>query len=291
MKHILRAQTTSTLLRCLALALLVGNMFSASPALAQIVCHNNKDERITTMDARDCVAKDDPVRMAADRAKKLSVNFRTPTREYVRIEGQWQIFVESNMAAADPEKTAKATRKLQLALSEILASLPTHSHRMVQGLKFFLMWGEESPLGGLKSGMRAVRDGGHPGLPTFDPAWKNAIIIYSTRNFLGLDKVWTNGALVHEISHSWQLAHWPVDDARFMQPWRAAKSAELYRGVIDYKGNIVLTGYALTNQLEYFAELSTIYFVGGNYHPFDKAGLKKYDPAGYQMVENVWGIQ
>ncbi len=36
------------------------------------------------------------------------------------------------------------------------------------------------------------------------------------------------------------------------------------------------------------AELSAIYFVGGNYYPYDRAQLKKYDPVGYKMVEDLW---
>jgi hypothetical protein len=276
-----------------AIALLSGTVLGAPQALAaqQIICHDVNNQRIETTDPSVCVAKDDPRRMAADRAKKVSVDFRNPKREYLRIEGQWQIFVERDMAQADPALTAKASQKLQQALSAILARMPAHSRPMIEELKYFLMWGEESPLGGMKSGMRAVKDGGHASVPTFDPAWKNAVVIYSARNLMSLDQVWAHGALTHEISHACHLAHWSADHGAITQPWLSAKDGNLYRNVADYKGKTILTGYALANQREYFAELSAMYFVGGNYHPFDKAGLKKYDPAGYQMVEKAWGIQ
>jgi hypothetical protein len=32
-----------------------------------------------------------------------------------------------------------------------------------------------------------------------------------------------------------------------------------------------------------------MYFVGGNYAPFDRAGLSRYDKAGEQMVSSLWG--
>jgi hypothetical protein len=31
-----------------------------------------------------------------------------------------------------------------------------------------------------------------------------------------------------------------------------------------------------------------MYFVGGNYFPFDRAGLAVYDPVGESMVRTLW---
>jgi len=48
--------------------------------------------------------------------------------------------------------------------------------------------------------------------------------------------------------------------------------------------------YAAQNQLEYFAELSAMYFVGCNYPPANRSELKAYDPAGYDMIERYWDV-
>ena len=48
--------------------------------------------------------------------------------------------------------------------------------------------------------------------------------------------------------------------------------------------------YAAQNHLEYFAELSAMYFGGANYFPRDRAGLKAYDPEGYAIIRKLWGI-
>lgn len=71
---------------------------------------------------------------------------------------------------------------------------------------------------------------------------------------------------------------------------RKAQDQKLYQNVRDTKGRILSMAYACRNQLEYFAELSAMYFVGGNYLPFDKQGLQSYDPIGYAMVEQAWGL-
>ncbi|MGP0068554.1 MAG: hypothetical protein ACLQGP_33765 [Isosphaeraceae bacterium] len=49
--------------------------------------------------------------------------------------------------------------------------------------------------------------------------------------------------------------------------------------------------YAITNQLEYFAELSCMYFVQCNSKPSDRAQLKDYDPVGYAMIRKMWCVE
>lgn len=46
--------------------------------------------------------------------------------------------------------------------------------------------------------------------------------------------------------------------------------------------------YALTNQMEYFSELTECYFGLNDFYPFDHEELKEYDSAGYEMMAKVW---
>ena len=46
--------------------------------------------------------------------------------------------------------------------------------------------------------------------------------------------------------------------------------------------------YALTNDREYFAELSKIYHLSNNHYPFSVADLKDYDPQGYKAIEDAF---
>lgn len=80
--------------------------------------------------------------------------------------------------------------------------------------------------------------------------------------------------------------HAPIVDA-----YNAAKASGLYLRVKNDKGGLIAKAYATHNQLEYFAELSAIYFVGGNYYPFDRARLIRYDPVGTQMLRRLWGTK
>ena len=66
--------------------------------------------------------------------------------------------------------------------------------------------------------------------------------------------------------------------------------AGLYQVVREKDEDTHLPNYAAQNHLEYFAELTAMYFAGANYFPYDRAGLKEYDPAGYALVQKLWSI-
>jgi len=269
---------------CLAIT-----QFPASAAEA-LRCTDENGKTIYTDSAAKCAGQVQKFQ-GHESATTGKANFSSPRRSYQTIPGDWKILVEQDMAAADPKLTAAASNKLQQALTEILGKLPVASHPHVKSLNFYLMWGEKSPKGGEKSGMRAVKQVDPLRLPLYDPAWKDAVIIYSATNLMSLDELWTKKTLSHEIGHTWHLRDWPVKHPEVTDAFQAAKLAGLYKNVETYQGKMLDSAYALTNEREYFAELTAMYFMGSTYYPYDKAGLKKYDARGYQMIEQYWGIR
>jgi hypothetical protein len=226
---------------------------------------------------------------AAPTEGKSTTDFSDTRRAYTRLPGDFDIRYETGMASADPKLADASVRKLTTTLKEIIAVLPAHTRAEFQATTYFVMWGARSPYGGLKSGMRYVTRGSRN--PLYDPRWQGGIIIYSAENFLYLDALWSKKALTHEMAHAWHLLHWKPKDPAILGPWDGAIARGLYRNVQDYKGQTIADAYARHNQLEYFAELSAAYFVGINYLPFDRKGLQAYDPAGYRMVEALWGVR
>jgi hypothetical protein len=47
--------------------------------------------------------------------------------------------------------------------------------------------------------------------------------------------------------------------------------------------------YATTDPKEYFAETSEAYFGKNDFYPFTREELKRFDPVGFQLMEQVWG--
>ena len=60
---------------------------------------------------------------------------------------------------------------------------------------------------------------------------------------------------------------------------------------MDYKNRLKSKAYAIKNNLEYFAELSAMYFVGGDYYPYEREELTLYDPDGVKMVKKLWDVR
>ena len=49
--------------------------------------------------------------------------------------------------------------------------------------------------------------------------------------------------------------------------------------------------YAATNPREYFAETTEAFFGVNDYFPFHRQQLKEYDPAGYEVIRDAWGVK
>ena len=238
-----------------------------------------------------CLAADEaPSPQAAARAIRDGVNFRQPARSYVTLPSTWHLHVEKSLVEHQPERARSAVAKLEAALALVFKSLPDRPAATLASLDIYLLWGKNSPEGGRDSGMSYVRKGEPDRHPHLDPRWEHAVIIYSADNLLHLDDLWTHKALMHELAHAWHLSQWPEKHPPILDAWRHSQDQKRYQNVRDTKGRTLGVAYACKNQLEYFAELSAIYFVGGNYQPFDRQGLQTYDPVGYAMIEQAWGL-
>lgn len=98
--------------------------------------------------------------------------------------------------------------------------------------------------------------------------------------------------VLHELAHAWQDRESAAGYGNEVvkRAYESAKASGKYEKV-RYVGGGEKKHYALTNPMEYFAECSEAYFGKNDFQPFDRAELKTFDPAGYEMVEKVWGVR
>ncbi len=219
---------------------------------------------------------------------KHKVNYRVPYREYIHEQGQWDVYVGSSLRTGNKGLYDSSLIKINKVLNDIFSILPANATEKLSGLKFFILRGENSSLGGRKNSMSYIRKGETNNYSYLDRRWEQALVIYSADNLKYLDELWSKKAMMHELAHAWHIANWPEKHSPIHAAWQNARDSGLFLNVQDVKGKTLKSAYARTNQSEYFAELSAIYFVGGNYYPYDRAQLKKYDPVGYKMVEDIW---
>ena len=194
---------------------------------------------------------------------KHKVDYCTPRREYYRAGNTWNIYLEQALADENQAYADKALHKLERSLEEIIVKLPPNSARQLKKLNIYLMKGEKSGVG--EGGMSYIRPGEAKNYHYLDPRWQHAIVVYSAKTLLYLDDMWTKKALMHELAHAWHISNWPQRHPPIYNAYLDIKSKGLYKNINDYKGREIEVAYALKNQMEYFADLSAIYFVGGNY--------------------------
>lgn len=94
--------------------------------------------------------------------------------------------------------------------------------------------------------------------------------------------------VLHELAHAYHDQVLSFEDPEVIKVYDAAKEKKLYDEVLLYTGRRV-KHYALTNHKEYFAETTEAYFGVNDFYPFVRAELKEHDPAGFALMESVWG--
>ena len=102
--------------------------------------------------------------------------------------------------------------------------------------------------------------------------------------------------LLHEMAHSWHGAVVAGRSVNSCIENAYERNKSRYRDVESFWGGIVDRGsfgrvsnpYLTTNEAEYFAELSVLYFLGESYYPYHKAELFRHDPEGYRVVVGAW---
>ncbi|MDX1964698.1 MAG: hypothetical protein SFX18_16230 [Pirellulales bacterium] len=220
------------------------------------------------------------------------VNYADPPRDYDTVKAaEWTIHVERQLLTDAPEFAKEAQERLEKNLAVVFKLLPADSRDRLKNLEFYLMYGPKARGGGRDNGLEYFQKHAPDHDRQLDPRWRNCIVIYSAENYAWISDLWALKVLVHEYAHAHQLLQWPEDQPDILRAWDQATSAGLYLNVESREGNTIKKAYAAVNQLEYFAELSCIYFVGCEYHPFDRATLATYDPVGYALVEKMWGIK
>lgn len=226
-----------------------------------------------------------------EQKKKPNVNFREPERVYQTVKrGKWTIEVEKQLIDEAPAIATKAIRRLEEKLDECYRLLPKPAQPVLKELKLFVMYGPKARGGGYDNGLEYFANNAPKFREHLDERWSRCIVVHCAENYTEISNLWALKSLIHEFGHAHHKENWPEDQPEIMAAWKNAVEKGLHLNVKDEKGKTIPKAYALTNQLEYFAELTAMYFAKCNYAPIDRAALKKYDPVGYAMIQKMWGL-
>ena len=93
--------------------------------------------------------------------------------------------------------------------------------------------------------------------------------------------------LLHELFHAWHDQTIGFDDRRVVRAYNRALKSGNYTSVYHLNGKKV-KHYAMSNPMEYFAEMSEAYFLVNDYFPFVRVELQQSDPETYALIKSIW---
>lgn len=236
----------------------------------------------TRMHARP--AADAAVRaVPADVPAPISLQFTEFDAAYVQTELRgWTVIV--NRRLLDGPQQALANRALAL-LDRKLADIERTVYRFpLRKLQRVPIWIENATTGlhGLAYHWSAQWLQEHG----YNPEKARAVEIHDIRDFIEWEPMqpWF---VMRELAHAYHDRALGENNENIAAAYRNALASGLYASVRHRDGSS-RRAYALTNAMEYFAELSEAYLGVNDFQPFDRAELQRYDPQGFALMEKVW---
>lgn len=94
--------------------------------------------------------------------------------------------------------------------------------------------------------------------------------------------------VLHELAHAYHDQVLGFDEPRILSAWEAFKADGRAQTTLLFDGSRT-KHYGLTDQKEFFAEMTEAYFGSNDFQPFNRAELKTDHPAIYALLTDIWG--
>lgn len=95
-------------------------------------------------------------------------------------------------------------------------------------------------------------------------------------------------AVLHELAHGYHDQVLGFDEPRIKAAWRKFRDSGKYKSVLTSPGG-EREHYALTDQKEFFAEMTESYLAVNDFFPFVAGELKREEPEIFQLLGDIWG--
>ena len=199
------------------------------------------------------------------------------------IEG-WTVRIDDRLLKApDDELGTKALRFLENKLSDIKVVVPADKLRKLQEVAIVL----DLTHGNLSSMQY------HPGVPWLKEHGYSADLVKCVHIPRAADlptkrnineQPWV---ILHELAHAYHDQVLGFEEPRIKEAYERYKKSGHGDKTLLFNGTRV-KHYALTNQMEFFAEMTEAYFGANDFFPFNRAELKESEPEIYELLSNIW---
>jgi len=207
-----------------------------------------------------------------------------PTNSYRTrtVEGFTVMISKKALAAKGELEPAMALLKLRF--SEIVRRVPKPALETLRKIPIWVEQNDEKfPCMCYHEDAGWLRDNG------LNPDKAKGVELANLKNFV----LWSIDQplmVLHEYAHGYHDAKYGFQGKNVLDAYNNAMTNHLYQEVPYYRGP-KKKAYAATNQMEYFAELSEALFGFNDYFPFTRPDLETYDPIGFKMIKEAWGVE
>lgn len=94
-------------------------------------------------------------------------------------------------------------------------------------------------------------------------------------------------SVMHELAHAYHDQVLDFEHPQIKAAWERIKESKRFESVLHINGHKT-RHYALTNQKEFFAEMSESYLGTNDFFPFNRAELKQDEPEIYSLLAQIW---
>ena len=94
--------------------------------------------------------------------------------------------------------------------------------------------------------------------------------------------------VLHELAHGYHDQVLGFEEPRITAAWKKFCESGKYKSVLTSPGHM-REHYGLTNQKEFFAEMTECYFGSNDFYPFVTGELKQAEPELFALLAEVWG--
>jgi hypothetical protein len=200
-----------------------------------------------------------------------------------KIEG-WTILVDDRLLKVpDREVGGKAVRFLESKLADIKAVVPDDRVKKLQSVVIVLDL-THGKLGSMQYHPSAgwLKQNGYSTELAKCVHLPRAADVATRRNIR--EQPWV---ILHELAHAYHDQVLGFDEPRIKEAYEKYKKSGRGDKTLLFNGKRV-KHYALTNQMEFFAEMTESYFGSNDFFPFNRAELKEAEPEIYGLLATVW---
>ena len=94
--------------------------------------------------------------------------------------------------------------------------------------------------------------------------------------------------MLHELAHGYHDQVLGFDELRIKTAWKKFRDSGKYNKVLTVRWGIH-DNYAITNQMEFFAEMTETYFGSNDFYPFVAGELQQAEPEIFALMADIWG--